>query len=31
MSSESNDIENNIIYKLIVKDIIKDKYNWNEM
>ena len=29
--SETNMMENNIIYKLIVLEIIKDKYNWNEM
>ena len=29
--SESNIIKENKIYKLIVLDIIRDKYNWNEM
>ena len=29
--SETNMMETNIIYKLIVLEIIKDKYNWNEM
>jgi len=29
--SETNMMENNIIYKLIVLEIVKDKYNWNEM
>ena len=29
--SETNMMENNIIYKLIVLEIIKEKYNWNEM
>lgn len=29
--SDSNDIKNNIIYKLIVDDILKEKYDWKEM
>ena len=29
--SKSNIIENNIIYKLIVENFLKDKYDWNEM
>lgn len=29
--SEVNDIENNIIYKLIVLDVVKEKYDWKEM
>jgi hypothetical protein len=29
--SESDNIENNIIYKLIVKDVLKEKYDWNQM
>lgn len=29
--SKSNEIESNIIYKLIVKDFLKDKNNWNEL
>ena len=24
-------LKNNIIYKLIVEDILKDNYNWKEM
>jgi hypothetical protein len=27
----TNELENNIIYKLIVKDILKDRYDWTEM
>ena len=29
--SDLNQVEDNIVYKLIVLDIVKDKYNWNEM
>jgi hypothetical protein len=29
--SNSDNLSNNIIYKLIVLDILKDKYNWKEM
>jgi hypothetical protein len=29
--SDSNDIKKNIIYKLIVDDILKEKYDWKEM
>ena len=29
--SDLNKEEDNIVYKLIVLDIVKDKYNWNEM
>ena len=29
--SESDDLKDNIIYKLIVLDVLKEKYNWNEM
>ena len=29
--SESDELKDNIIYKLIVLDILKEKYNWNEM
>ena len=29
--SEIEDLKDNIIYKLIVLDVLKDKYNWNEM
>ena len=28
---ESEDIKDNIIYKLIVLDSLKEKYNWNIM
>ena len=28
---ESDDLKDNIIYKLIVLDVLKEKYNWNEM
>ena len=29
--SESDDIKNNIAYKMIVLNDIKNKYNWNEV
>jgi len=29
--SESNDMNNNVAYKLIVLNDIKDKYDWNEV
>ena len=29
--SDVNIEKNNIIYKLIVLDIVKNKYNWKEM
>ena len=29
--SESDDLKNNIIYKLIVVDTLKEQYNWNEV
>ena len=29
--SESNDMNNNVAYNLIVLNDIKDKYDWNEM
>lgn len=29
--SDLKKVEDNIVYKLIVLDIVKDKYNWNEM
>ena len=29
--SESDDLKDNIIYKLIVLDVLKEKYNWNEV
>ena len=29
--SDVNIEKDNIIYKLIVLDIVKDKYNWKEM
>ena len=29
--SESDNIENNKICKLIVKDVLKEKYDWNQM
>ena len=29
--SESNDVNNNVAYKLIVLNDIKDKYDWNEV
>lgn len=29
--SEIDDLKDNIIYKLIVLDVLKEKYNWNEM
>ena len=29
--SESNDIKNNIAYKMIVLNDIKNEYNWNEV
>lgn len=28
---ESEDVKNNIVYKLIIVDIMKDKYDWNEV
>lgn len=27
----TDELENNIIYKLIVKDILKDRYDWVEL
>lgn len=27
----SNELENNLIYKLIVKDFLKDRYDWAEL
>jgi hypothetical protein len=29
--SEKEEIKDNIIYKLIVLDVLKEKYNWNEL
>lgn len=29
--SESDDLKNNVIYKLIVVDTLKEEYNWNEV
>jgi hypothetical protein len=29
--SESEELKNNLIYKLIVLDSFKEKYNWKEM
>ena len=29
--SESNGMKNNIVYKLIILDIIKEKYDWKKM
>ena len=29
--SESNEMKNNIVYKLIILDIIKEKYDWKKM
>lgn len=29
--SESEDLKNNLIYKLIVLDNLKEQYNWNEV
>ena len=29
--SESENLKDNIIYKLIVLDNLKEKYNWREM
>ena len=28
---ESNDIKDNIIYELLVKDDLHESYNWNEL
>ena len=29
--AESEEVKNNIVYKLIVLDIMKDKYDWKEV
>ena len=29
--SEPDDLKNNVIYKLIVVDTLKEEYNWNEV
>ena len=29
--SESEDLKNNLIHKLIVLDNLKEQYNWNEV
>lgn len=29
--SDSNDVTSNIVYKLIVDDILKEKYDWKEV
>ena len=29
--TDSNELENNIVYKLIVSDDLKEKYNWKEL
>ena len=29
--SETEELKDNIIYKLLVLDVLKEKYNWNEM
>ena len=29
--AESEEVKNNIVYKLIFLDIMKDKYEWNKM
>ena len=28
---ELEEVKNNIVYKLIIVDIMKDKYDWNEV
>ena len=28
---EIDKLKDNIIYKLIILDVLKEKYNWNEM
>lgn len=28
---ESEEVKSNIVYKLIIVDIMKDKYDWNEV
>ena len=28
---EPDDIKNNVAYKIIVLDVIKNKYDWNEV
>ena len=29
--SVSDEVKNNIVYKLIVLDTVRDKYNWKEV
>ncbi len=29
--SEIDELKDNIVYKLIVLDVLKEKYNWSEM
>ena len=29
--SDSTELKNNIVYKLIVENFLKENYNWNEM
>ena len=29
--TDSNELENNIVYKLIALDDLKEKYNWKEL
>lgn len=29
--SETEELKDNIIYKLLVLDVLKEKYNWNEL
>ena len=29
--SQTEELKDNIIYKLLVLDVLKEKYNWNEM
>ena len=29
--TEIQELKDNIIYKLLVLDVLKEKYNWNEM
>ena len=29
--SEIDELKDNVVYKLIVLDVLKEKYNWSEM
>ena len=29
--SQTEELKDNIIYKLLVLDVLKEKYNWNEL